>query len=74
MLEILFLQVELCDDQSGNNAYDVLNNSSDINTGSHLPAVKEVINFMQCYASVVYAVDLCPSVCHKSLPYQNSCI
>jgi len=46
ILEILFLQIEPCDDQSGNNASDVLNNSSDSNTGSHLPAVKEVINFM----------------------------
>ena len=46
VLEILFLQIEPCDDQSGNNASDVFNNSSDMNTGSHLPAVKEVINFL----------------------------
>jgi len=42
----MFLQVEPCDDLRGSDASDVLNNSSDIKTGSQLPAVKEVINFM----------------------------
>jgi len=40
------LQIEPCDDAGGNDASDVLNNISVVNTDSGMPAIKQVNNFI----------------------------
>ena len=45
-LSDLRLQIEPCDDAGGNDASDVLNNISVVNTDSGMPAIKQVNNFI----------------------------